>query len=572
MLDNAPNDELDALLRELARTPPTNVASIAEGEKIGRFTVLRELGRGGFGVVYEARDPTLGRHVAVKLIRALEDHADVFREAEAVARLQHPNIVTLFDFGWHDDAPYLVLELLRGETLQDRLTRGPLALREAVALTVQITRGLVAAHDAGVCHHDLKPGNVFLTDTGGVKLLDFGIAALAASWPVDAEPRPRAGTPGYAAPERIRGEAGDHRSDLYLVGVVLCAALGVRPPVDTRGHLADALDAVPGALLPLVTALLEPAPEARPPSAAALLEALLSIESDLGLAESEARSRIRAMRYVKSGDADIAYEVVGDGPFDLLLVPPFVSHLECWWDEPEGARFVGGLANVARLILFDKRGTGMSERFPGHAPPGIDERIEDMRAVLDAVGTRKVALLGVSEGVQLSVAFAARYPDATLALVLFGGAAGALRAEHARALCDRIATAWGTGVLAPIFAPSVANDARLCRWLGRIERLSATPSGAAALLEMLTHTDVHDRLAAVRAPALVVHRTGDRVVPCAAGRALAREIAGARFVEQAGDDHLPMFGDTAGLLAEIERFLVATCAPVSRLDEPLARG
>jgi len=242
-------------------------------------------------------------------------------------------------------------------------------------------------------------------------------------------------------------------------------------------------------------------------------------------------------------------------------VPPFVSHVECWWDEPEGARFVGGLAKFARLILFDKRGTGMSERFAGDAAPSLDERIDDMRAVLDAVGARKVALLGLSEGVQLSVAFAARYPEATLAIALYGGAAGAMRTEQARTLCDRIAAGWGTGVLAPLFAPSVSSDARICRWLARIERLSATPAGAAALIEMLTRTDVHDRLAAVRAPTLVVHRTGDRAVPCGGGRALARAIPGARFVEQAGEDHLPMFGDTAAVLAEIERFLVAKCAP-----------
>jgi pimeloyl-ACP methyl ester carboxylesterase len=188
----------------------------------------------------------------------------------------------------------------------------------------------------------------------------------------------------------------------------------------------------------------------------------------------------------------------------------------------------------------------------------MDQRIDDLHAVLEAVGSQRAVVLGISEGVQLSIAFAARYPERTRALVLYGGAAGAMRAEQAAALTARIAAGWGAGSVVPAFAPSVAGDERARRWLARMERLSATPASAAALLAMLTRSDVHDLLPAVLAPTLVLHRTDDTVVPCAAGRALARRLASARFVEQPGRDHLPMFGDADGLLDEIERFLEAT--------------
>lgn len=566
MVEDFQDDALDALLRELATTPMATLVPLVEGQRVGRFEIVRELGRGGFGVVYEGRDASLGRHAALKLIRDVAEPTEVLAEAKLVARLQHPNIVTLYDFGWHDDRLYLVLELLRGETLQDRWARGSIDPAEVVGWTVKITRGLVAAHGAGICHHDLKPSNVFLTDEGEVKILDFGIAALSGARPNESGIRSRPGTPGYTAPERILGEVGDGRSDLFSVGVMLSAALGPNPPVAGEASSSP----IPRSLVHLVAALVAPRPDMRPASAAILLDTLLSIEEEM--ANERAVAHVPPVRYATSGGASMAYQVVGDGPFDLLLVPPFVSHLECWWDEPEGARFVGGLSKLTRLILFDKRGTGMSERFPGNAPPSLDERIADLRAVLDAVGSREAVLFGVSEGVQLSVAFAARHPQSTLALALYGGAAGSMRSEQASAFCQRIESGWGTGVLAPIFAPSAVGDARLVRWLARIERLSATPAAAAAILDMLTRTDVHAELDRVRSPTLVVHRAGDRVVPSGAGRALARSIAGARFVEQPGDDHLPMFGDTRALLGEIERFLHAKGLLPSRLEEPPGSG
>jgi len=237
-------DPFDALLAQLADAPEqeleaTPLRHLEAGERVGRYQIIRELGRGGFGVVYEARDVDLGRHVALKALRpdrlgrrgkngesqrALRLSL-LQQEAEMVARLQHPNIVTLFDLVVQDSLPFLVLELLSGETLQAALAKGPLPPGEALDIGVQVARGLAHAHAAGVIHRDLKPSNVFRTRDGLVKLLDLGLARGLAG---DAL-LPRAGTPGFMAPEQWRG-AEDERSDVYGAGLLLHAMLGGRVP------------------------------------------------------------------------------------------------------------------------------------------------------------------------------------------------------------------------------------------------------------------------------------------------------------------------------------------------------
>jgi serine/threonine protein kinase len=239
-----PADPLDALLAQLADAPEQEVDSspprrLEPGSRVARYEVVRELGRGGFGVVYEARDVELGRHVALKALRpdrlgrrgkrgekqrALRLSL-LQQEAEMVAKLQHPNIVTLYDLVLHEGLPYLVLELLSGETLHAALARGPVPPGEALEIGVQIARGLTHAHAAGVIHRDLKPSNVFRTHDGLVKLLDLGLARGLAG----AALLPRAGTPGFMAPEQWRG-AEDERSDIYGAGLLLHALLGGKLP------------------------------------------------------------------------------------------------------------------------------------------------------------------------------------------------------------------------------------------------------------------------------------------------------------------------------------------------------
>jgi hypothetical protein len=272
-----PPGALSALLAELVaaprRTPPGPWDQLLRpGARVGRFELARELGRGGFGVVYEARDAELGRRVAFKALRPGDRARDprveelMRREAVAVAQLQHPNIVTLFDAGRSDAGPYLVFELLRGETLAQRLARGTVSSREALRIALAVARALVHAHASGVLHRDLKPSNVFLTADGGVKVLDFGLAhVFGAGGP------PRSGTPGYMAPEQRRGDPEDARTDVYAVGVLLAEmARGPAPRLDVAALVAGA----PGPLGALARRCAADDPADRPPDAAALADAL----------------------------------------------------------------------------------------------------------------------------------------------------------------------------------------------------------------------------------------------------------------------------------------------------------
>ncbi|MEA2387771.1 MAG: hypothetical protein QOG41_544 [Thermoleophilaceae bacterium] len=269
-------------------------------------------------------------------------------------------------------------------------------------------------------------------------------------------------------------------------------------------------------------------------------------------------------RYAKSGDVRIAYQLVGDGPFDLVLIPGFVSHVELVWEEPHFARFLERLASFSRLILLDRRGLGLSDR-PGE-PPTLEESTDDLRAVLDAVGSKSAALLGNSEGGPLSMLFAASFPERTRALVVVGTFARLLDGpdydgvpeEVADDLLAVIDEDWGGPVALPMFGPSHADDERFSAWWARFLRQGASPGAATALLNMYKELDVRHVLPAIAAPTLVIHRTDDITVPIHMGRAVAEAIPGARFVELPGGDHLPFLGDADRLLDEVEEFLTGT--------------
>ena len=299
---------LSALLQELARAPGEDLHRAWErrlrpGDSIGRFEILKEIGRGGFGVVYEALDRQLGRSVAFKTLRPTrtvhELAADsILREAEAVARLDHPAIVTLYDVGHCPSGPYLVEEMLRGETLEQRLRGGPLPARDAVAIGLEVARGLAHAHGHGVLHRDLKPGNVLLTESGRVKLLDFGLAYLLGTRGLHG-----AGTPAYMAPEQLRGEAVDARADVFALGATLFEMLSGKPPFQVSDGRSTALDAEPPPSLPegtpkpltaLVERCLSREPARRPASGQAVVEDLLAVQRRLEA--TGASTRRRALR------------------------------------------------------------------------------------------------------------------------------------------------------------------------------------------------------------------------------------------------------------------------------------
>ncbi|HVF31751.1 MAG TPA: alpha/beta fold hydrolase [Acidimicrobiales bacterium] len=237
-------------------------------------------------------------------------------------------------------------------------------------------------------------------------------------------------------------------------------------------------------------------------------------------------------RYAESGGLNIAYQVFGDGPRNLVHVPGFVSHLDLQWENPQRVEVARRWATFARVVTFDKRNTGLSDRTAG--APTLEERMDDIRAVMDAAGIESAALLGHSEGGPLALLFAATYPERVEALVL--GATYA-RLDPPADMEERLAFLeknWGTGVPLQFFVPGSDPE-----WAARYERSAATPRTAVEILRMNVLVDVRPALSAVTAPTLVLHRTGDPVVPVAAGRELAEGIPGARYVELPGDTHLP---------------------------------
>jgi pimeloyl-ACP methyl ester carboxylesterase len=269
-------------------------------------------------------------------------------------------------------------------------------------------------------------------------------------------------------------------------------------------------------------------------------------------------------RYAKSGDVHIAYQVVGDGPLDLLLVPGAFSHVELWWDEPSVASFLRRLASFSRLILFDKRGTGLSDRVPDAALPTLEERMDDVRAVMDAVRSQRAALFGFSEGGPMCTLFAATYPERTRALVLYGSfATWRKTSEHPWGLTAEIIEAWlsvmdqqwGKGTSLDVAAPSAAGNERMRIWSGRLERLAGSPGAMMTLFRMNLEIDVRQVLSAIRIPSLVLHRTDELLVEVGCGRYMAGCIPSAKYVELPGVDHLPWIGDVDAVVGEIQEFL-----------------
>lgn len=267
-------------------------------------------------------------------------------------------------------------------------------------------------------------------------------------------------------------------------------------------------------------------------------------------------------RYAKSGDVNIAYQVVGDGPRDLILVPGWMSNIEVFWDEPAVARFLRRLASFSRLILFDKRGTGLSDRL-GNLPD-METRMDDLRAVMDAVGSERAALCGYSEGGVMCALFAATYPTRTTALITIGSYARqkpdtdypwGRTQEQQEQFLDGIQKGWGGPVGLDLRAPSVAHDDRVRQWWARFLRMSASPAAALALTRMNYDIDVRHVLSAIHVPSLLLHAVGDMVVDVHASRYMAERIPGAKFVELPTTDHLPWGADADAILDEIEEFL-----------------
>ena len=269
-------------------------------------------------------------------------------------------------------------------------------------------------------------------------------------------------------------------------------------------------------------------------------------------------------KYAKSADYHIAYQAIGTGPLDLVFMHGWISHIEHMWEEPRVARFLDRLASFSRLILIDKRGTGMSDPVPLDRLPTLEERMDDVRAVLDAVGSKRAAFLGTSEAGALSLLFAATYPSRTTALVLLNSYARlahapdypqGIPAEQAQGLLQAIEEGWGKGVAFEALVASQRDNASMKSWWARYQRLAASPGAAVTLLRSAYETDARSVLPAIAVPVLVLHRAGDPFTGPEHGRYLAEHIPGAKFVELLGVDHLFFAEDMDRLLSEIQEFL-----------------
>ena len=274
--------------------------------------------------------------------------------------------------------------------------------------------------------------------------------------------------------------------------------------------------------------------------------------------------------YAKSGGINIAYQVVGEGPRDLVYVSGWLSNVEMMWENPKLARFLHRLASFSRLIVFDKRGTGLSDRVA--ELPTLEQRMDDVRAVMDAVGSTRAALFGHSEGASMCILFAATSPERTIALITYGAFAKRLRSDDypwAPTLQERLRGAealernWGDPKIADLayYAPSIADDASFQEWLDAYFRRSASPKAAADLLRMNSHTDVRALLSSVRVPTLVLQAAGDRDVQAAEGQYIASRIPGAHYVEFPSGDHLFWASHQDEILAEIQEFLTGVRPP-----------
>lgn len=269
-------------------------------------------------------------------------------------------------------------------------------------------------------------------------------------------------------------------------------------------------------------------------------------------------------RYAKSGDVHIAYQVIGEGPFDLIFVPGWISHVELQWEERAVAWFLERLASFSRLIVFDKRGTGLSDRVADRDLPSLEQRMDDVRAVMDAAGSARASLFGYSEGGPMAALFAATYPERTSSLVMYGSYARWVRADDypwAMSRADHEAAMipfeqrWGSPVGFKVFAPSIAQDEAARAAWSRFLRASASPGAAINLYRMNIEIDIRQVLPSIRVPTLVLHRSGDRLVDVGNGRYLAEHIPNARYVELPGEDHLYFVGDAERIEAEVQEFL-----------------
>ena len=523
-----------------------------------QYRIVEKVGEGGMGVVYRAYDTTLGRDVALKFIlngpRIDSEHGNrLRREARALAALNHPNILTIYEIGDADRTPFLALEWVGGGSLAGTASRGPLPVAEFLRVARPVAEALGAAHDRGIVHRDLKPANVLVTDDGRVKLADFGLARFSEMDRDVTRTAGLVGTVAYMSPEQANGVEAGPASDVFSFGILAYELLTGERPFTGPGPAAVITAIASGRHVPLT--------EARPgvpPDVAAVVERCLEKEpsarfrsgNELAAALERAQTAPaqpgappaveQGIRFATTADGySLAYSTVGSGPFIVRVLGHF-THLEMEWEWPELRRFWETLAQQFTVVRYDGRGMGLSDPYPGEFTEETRQR--DLEAVLDAVGARKAALLGISEGGWTAATYALQHPGRVTHLVLYGAYCRGAQAregydvEEDQALVTLIRKGWGRDtpafrqVFTSQFFRSDADPAFVAHF-NELQRVSADPETAARYYRALhTRGDGRDLFRQIRIPTLVVHSRDDLAVSADEGRLLASTIPGAQLV------------------------------------------
>jgi Tol biopolymer transport system component/serine/threonine protein kinase/pimeloyl-ACP methyl ester carboxylesterase len=578
------------------------------GSDLGPYRVTGLLGAGGMGEVYLAEDTRLGRKVALKVLLAHftleEERVRRFQqEARAASALNHPNIITIYEIGGMDARHFMATEFIEGDTLFKRLQAGRMKISDALDVAVQIASALCAAHQAGIVHRDIKPGNIMLRTDGIVKVLDFGLAMLTeqksdddleAATLVKTKQGIVMGTAHYMSPEQARGQKMDARTDIFSLGGVLYQMVTGRVPFAGQ-TMTDVLASIlmldppslnqsapeaPAELQRIVNNALRKDKEGRYQTTRELLTDLkrlkqqLEFEAESGRAgtpklggtSSPSRQMDQEIRFCTTADGvRIAYAMVGEGP-PLVKAANWLNHLEFDWRSPVWRHLLEEFGRDHLLVRYDERGNGLSdwdvENFT------FEAFVQDLATVVDTLGLDRFPILGISQGGPVAIAYAVRHPERVSHLILYGSYARGWAKRGAPEVIERfqaqktlIKLGWGQDnpafrqLWTTLYVPDATPEQ--WQWFNDLHQVSTSPDNAIRLLDELGKIDVVDLLAQVKVPTLVLHCRDEVVVPFEEGRMLAGLIPGARFVPLEGRNHLLLESEPAWakFVAEVRRFL-----------------
>jgi pimeloyl-ACP methyl ester carboxylesterase/predicted Ser/Thr protein kinase len=520
----------------------------SSGGTIGPYVIVSRLGRGGMGEVFLATDSRLHRNVALKTIRSpFLTTEQILHEARALAKLNHPNIATVYDVVSDHDRIYLVMEYLAGETLDLRIRNGPLSLSDIVTFGSEVAAALDYAHTNDVLHCDLKPANVVLATDGRAKVLDFGLARFASAQ----EHALTGGTPPYMAPEQYFGGPVDRSTDIYALGVMLLhMSRGQLPGQQMSGEVA-AHPATHEALRAIITKATAFEPSERWSSAADLGRELAKIGE-------HAKTPTLPISFITARDGvKLAVAATGQGA-PLIYVRGWITHLHHMWADVQYRHFIESLARDFRVVRYDGRGNGLADRV--QAVKSLDELIDDLDAVVASVGAPEVNLLATCFGGPIAIEWARRHPERVRALVLDGTF---LKGHGLASRTRRLLLRRGFASV-PEFAFLVLSYLTNSSAVGqsyrspRTLRDSIDPKTAASLYELAFTIDVEQSARQIKVPTLVLHRSGSTAVPIALGREVARSIPVATFRELPGTGHNPWDEDTNEYIALVREFVNST--------------